>query len=101
MGPARDSGSFTIGAESNGTYKWCLVLTARNGDTLKANYSLTQAPSMTDFSGGIGTITFTGGTGRFKTASSSAKLTAAFLSIYPSNSFLGGRTGPAQVLPAT
>lgn len=83
---------------TNGTYKGCLVLTAANGDTLKANYSLAQVPGTGDFSGGTGTITFTGGTGRFKTASGSAKLTAQFLNIYPSSSFLGGGTGPAQVL---
>jgi hypothetical protein len=93
--------TFTLNKTLNpatGTYHGCLVLTATNGDTLKANYNLVQAPSSTNFSAASGTITFTGGTGRFKNATGSAKVNGSFLGLYPGNSFAGGGTGPLQVL---
>ena len=105
---AHGSGFSTLGAFiftlnktlsfATGTYHGCLVLTATNGDTLKANYILVQANSSTDFGSGSGTLTFTGGTGRFKNATGTAKMTAAFLSVYPASSFAGGGTGPLAVV---
>ena len=91
--------SFTLNKTFNpatGAYHGCLVLTATNGDTLKANYNLVQAPSSTNFSSASGTITFTGGTGRFKNAGGSAKVTGSFLGLYPGNSFAGGGRDPSR-----
>jgi hypothetical protein len=82
---------------STGVYHGCLVLTAPNGDTLKANYQLTQPNSASDFSSASGTLTITGGTGRFKGAAGTLKATGVFLSLYPASSFLAGGTAPAQV----
>jgi len=82
---------------STGQYRGCLVLTAPNGDTLTANYELSQPASTSDFSSGSGTLTITGGTGRFKGATGSLKASGVFLSLYPQNSFLGGKTAPLQV----
>jgi hypothetical protein len=82
---------------STGQYHGCLVLTAPNGDTLTANYQLSQPASVSDFSTASGTLTITGGTGRFKGATGSLNASGVFLSLYPANSFLGGKTAPLQV----
>ena len=78
----------------------CLILTAPNGDTLSAIYDGTEgAPNANNFIvGATGTLTFTGGTGRFRGASGNAHFTADFSTIYPASSFLGGTTAPAQVM---
>ena len=55
----------------------CLRLTAPNGDTLTAIYDGTAGtPNPNHFRDFIGTLTFTGGTGRFEGASGSADFTA-------------------------
>jgi hypothetical protein len=82
---------------STGQYHGCLVLTLPNGDTLTANYLLSQPASTSDFGTASGTLTITGGTGRFKGATGSLKASGVFLSLYPANSFLGGKTAPLQV----
>lgn len=68
----------------------CLTLTSLNGDTLTAIYDLTAgAPNANLFRDATGTLTFTGGTGRFEGASGSADVTAVF-------SRIGGTSNPIQ-----
>jgi hypothetical protein len=68
----------------------CVTLTALNGDTLTAIYDLTQgAPNANLFRDATGTLTFTGGTGRFEGASGNANVTAVF-------SRIGGTSAPMQ-----
>jgi hypothetical protein len=78
----------------------CLMLTAPNGDTLNAIYDGTEGPPNTNnFNTGGGTLTFTGGTGRFRDARGSAHFTAVFSETYPASSFAGGTTtAPLQVM---
>jgi hypothetical protein len=83
---------------STGEYKGCVVLTATDGDTLEATYYLIQPNSTSDFSTGRGSLTITGGTGRFSGATGTLKMTAVFLNLYPANSFLAGGTAPLQVV---
>jgi hypothetical protein len=81
-----------------GAMHGCVILTAPNGDTLNATYDATEGvPNANGFISATGTLTFTGGTGRFQGASGSANFTAVFLGIYPASSFLGGTTAPLQV----
>ena len=83
---------------ATGEYHGCLVLTAPNGDTLKANYHLTQQSSGSgNFSTASGTVSVTGGTGRFRGATGALKATGVFLNQYSSSSFLGGGMAPLQV----
>jgi len=58
----------------------CLTLTAANGDILYATYdgSEPNPPNAHGFRLSSGTLTFTGGTGRFSGASGSATFTASF-----------------------
>jgi hypothetical protein len=58
----------------------CLTLTAANGDILYATYdgSEPNPPNAHGFRFASGTLTFTGGTGRFSGASGSATFTASF-----------------------
>lgn len=94
---AHGSGSSTLGALSfslqktvGPTLHGCLTLTAPNGDTLLAIYDGTQdAPNANNFRDGSGTLTFTGGTGRFQNATGSANFTAVF-------SRIGGTANPIQ-----
>lgn len=78
----------------------CLILMAPNGDTLDAIYDGTEGPSNpNNFNTGTGTLTFTGGTGRFRDARGSAHFTAVFSVTYPASSFAGGTTtAPLQVM---
>jgi hypothetical protein len=77
----------------------CLILTAPNGDTLNAIYDGTEVPpNANNFNTGSGTLTITGGTGRFHEARGSANFTAVFSSIYPASSFIGGTGAPLQVM---
>lgn len=81
-----------------GAMHGCLVLVSPNGDTLTATYDGTEG--VTDPNGfrpATGTLTFTGGTGRFQGAAGTAKFTAVFLALYPHSSFLGGGSSPLQV----
>ena len=82
---------------NTGEYRGCVVLTAPDGDILEANYDLIQPSSTTDFNTGRGSLTITGGTGRFSGATGTLKMTAVFLSLYPANSFVGGGAAPLQV----
>lgn len=95
---AHGSGSSTLGALSFSLQKTvgpttlhgCLTLTTPNGDTLLAVYDGTQgAPNANNFRDGDGTLTFTGGTGRFVGASGTADFTAVF-------SRIGGTADPIQ-----
>jgi hypothetical protein len=82
----------TIGA--GGVLHGCLTLTAPNGDTLEATYAGSGLAANTHlFAPSAGTLTFTGGTGRFKNASGSAVWTAESVVFYVANSWAGG--GPA------
>jgi hypothetical protein len=76
----------TVGPAFHG----CLTLTAQNGDTLTAIYDLTAGtPNANLFRDATGTLTFTGGTGRFEGASGNANVTAVF-------SRIGGTSNPIQ-----
>jgi hypothetical protein len=83
LGPLGFSLQKTFGA---GLYHGCLTLTAPNGDTLTATYDATATapPNANHFAPATGTLTFTGGTGRFSGASGSAHFTAVFAQFYPS-----------------
>jgi hypothetical protein len=60
----------------------CVTLTALNGDTLSATYDGTESVSDPfGFQFGHGTLTITGGTGRFRGASGEVRFTATFSSI--------------------
>jgi hypothetical protein len=62
-----------------GAMHGCITLTAPNGDTLSAIYDGTEgAPNANGFVSATGTLTFTGGTGRFVGAGGSAAFTAVF-----------------------
>jgi hypothetical protein len=100
---AHGAGYSTLGALSFSLHKTveatgplmhgCLVLTAPNGDTLNAIYDGTEgSPNANNFGFGTITLTFTGGTGRFRDAKGSANMTAVFSNFYPASSFVGGGT---------
>jgi len=104
---AHGSGYSTLGplgfslqkTQAGAIFHGCLILTAPNGDTLAATYDAagTAPPNANHFSPATGTLTFTGGTGRFRNASGSATLTAVFDQFYPASSFAGGTgTAPLQ-----
>ena len=106
---AHGAGYSTLGAFSfslqktidvPGAIHGCLVLTAPDGDTLSAVYDGTEGTANANnfIVGATGTLTFTGGTGRFEGSSGSAKFTAVFDSVYPASSFVGGTTAPLQVM---
>jgi hypothetical protein len=95
---AHGNGYSTLGALSFSLQKTivapalhgCLVLTAPNGDTLSAIYDgIGGPPNANNFQHATGTLTFTGGTGRFEGASGSADFTAVF-------SRIGGTAAPVQ-----
>ena len=81
-----------------GLFHGCLTLTAPDGDTLTATYdAVAGAGNANHFVPATGTLTFTGGTGRFRGASGSATFTAIFDQFYPASSFAGGSgTAPLQ-----
>jgi hypothetical protein len=85
--------------DSPGLMHGCVTLTAPNGDTLEATYDGTVgSQNANGFSAATGTLTFTGGTGRFKHATGQANFSAEFLGLYPASSFIGGQAGvPLQV----
>lgn len=95
---AHGAGSSTLGPLSvsinktvtGADYHGCLTLTDPNGDTLSAVYDATQGlPNANNFRDATGTLTFTGGTGRFEGAGGTADFTAEF-------SRIGGTANPAQ-----
>jgi hypothetical protein len=60
----------------------CVTLTALNGDTMSATYDGSEGnPDAFGFQFGAGTLTFTGGTGRFRGAAGTVKFTATFSNI--------------------
>jgi hypothetical protein len=81
-----------------GALHGCLTLTAPNGDSLTAIYDGSGVPgNANNFSSASGTLTFTGGTGRFRGAKGKATFTAVFDNFYPASSFAGGtNTAPIQ-----
>ena len=83
---------------ATGAAHGCLQLTTANGDTLEAIYDLKLGgPNDHQFAlGSDGTLTFTGGTGRFQGASGGAALGSVFTNFYPASSFLGGVSNPIQ-----
>ena len=97
---AHGAGYSTLGAlefslqktQAGPVFHGCLTLTAPDGDTLTATYDAegTAPPNSNHFSPAVGTLTFTGGTGRFRDATGSATFTAVFDGFYPASSFLGG-----------
>ena len=106
---AHGDGFSTLGAlafslqktEAGALFHGCLTLTTPHGDTLTATYDATgtAAPNANHFSPATGTLTFTGGTGRFTSASGKATFTAVFDSLYPEISFASGTgTAPLQGL---
>jgi len=85
--------TLTVGGNMHG----CVTLTAANGDSLTATYAGTiAAPDAYNFSAFSGTLTFTGGTGRFRGATGTADFTAWARFFYPTISFLGGTALPVQ-----
>ena len=87
--------SFTLfKTVGGGVFHGCLTLTAPNGDTLDATYhGGGTAANAHLFAPSAGTLTFTGGTGRFENATGSAVFTAQNVVFYVASSFAGG--GPA------
>lgn len=68
--------------DATGPMHGCVTLTAVNGDTLSATYDGTESdPNALGFQFGTGTLTFTGGTGRFRGVSGKVNFTATFSSI--------------------
>jgi hypothetical protein len=70
--------TFPVGFPA-GTYTGTFKMTAGDGDTLKGKYAATQDFSMSDSNGfgpAQGTLTVTGGTGRFSNASGVLSFTA-------------------------
>jgi hypothetical protein len=95
LGPLSFSLQKTLGA---GLLHGCLTLSTPDGDNLTATYDGTgNASNANNFSSASGTLTFTGGTGRFKGASGRATFTAVFDNFYPCSSFFCGTgTAPLQ-----
>jgi hypothetical protein len=83
--------SFVKTVDIPGPMHGCATLTAPNGDTLAAIYDVTAGPRNSNgFAPATGTLTFTGGTGKFRNASGKAEFTVVFLGLYPGASFPGG-----------
>jgi hypothetical protein len=75
---------------SPGAMQGCATLKSPNGDALYANYAGTiEGPN------GQGTLTFTGGTGRFEGATGSATFKGIFVGLYPTLTIFGGGTIPS------
>ena len=72
-----------------GIMQGCATLKSPDGDALYANYAGTI-----NGSAGVGTLTFTGGTGRFVGATGSAKFTGMFVGLYPTLTIFGGGAIP-------
>jgi hypothetical protein len=85
--------------DAPGLMHGCVTLTAPDGDILNATYDGTEGdPNANGFVTATGTLTFTGGTGRFENAGGQANFSATFFSLYPANSFVGGKAGvPLEV----
>jgi len=99
---AHGNGSSTLGTMAfslikgggGGAFHGCLTLIAANGDVLEATYIGGAGPAnVRGFAPGFGTLTFTGGTGKFANATGSATFTSVNSVFYVASSFAGG--GPA------
>lgn len=79
----------------------CAALTAANGDTLMAIYDGTVgAADSNGFAPATGTMTITGGTGKFQGASGTVNFSAVFIGLYPGSSFTGGPPKPLLYVSA-
>ena len=77
--------------DATGPMHGCVTLTAVNGDALMATYDGTEGdPDDFGFQFGSGTLTFTGGTGRFRGARGTEKFTASFSNIETGSYLLVG-----------
>jgi hypothetical protein len=99
---AHGNGSSTLGRMAfslikgggGGAFHGCLTLMAANGDVLEATYiGGGGAANVRGFAPGFGTLTFTGGTGKFENATGSGTFTSVNSVFYVASSFAGG--GPA------
>ena len=90
--------SFTLFKTGGPTgFHGCLTFTALNGDILEATYvGAAVAPNANNFAPASGSLTFTGGTGRFKNAAGTAVWTAVFDTFYVASSSAGPPVVPAQ-----
>jgi hypothetical protein len=87
--------AFMKTVDSAGPMHGCAALTAANGDTLMATYDGTLgAADSNGFKPATGTLTITGGTGKFQNASGTVNFSAVFLGLYPGSSFTGGPPKP-------
>jgi hypothetical protein len=104
---AHGDGFSTLGAlafslhktQAGALFHGCVTLTSATGDTLTGTYDATGSapPNPNHFAPAAGTLTFTGGTGRFTGAIGKATFTAVFDSFYPELSFASGTgTTPLQ-----
>jgi hypothetical protein len=79
----------------------CLTLSTPNGDSLFATYDAVEGEGNANNFNPTksGKLTFTGGTGLFKSANGMATFTAAFNGLYPASSFVSGTgVAPLQVM---
>jgi hypothetical protein len=76
-------------AGAPGIFQGCAAFRSPNGDALYANYAGTNSGGT-----GFGTLTFTGGTGKFEGATGSATWTGIFVGLYPTLTTFGGGTIP-------
>jgi len=84
-----------------GAMQGCATLTAPNGDYLIAAYQGTAGTGDSNgFTPATGTLTITGGTGRFQGASGKVDFSALFLALYPGSSFAGGPPKPLLYVSA-
>jgi|GraSoiStandDraft_4_1057263.scaffolds.fasta_scaffold339945_1 hypothetical protein len=75
--------------EAPGTMQGCITFKSADGDALYANYG-----GMIAGANGEGTLTFTGGTGRFQGATGIARFRGIFAGLYPLLTIFGGGTIP-------
>jgi hypothetical protein len=84
--------SFALQKTASGApviFQGCAAFRSPDGDALYANYAGTSSAGA-----GSGTLTFTGGTGRFEGATGSATWTGIFVGLYPTLTTFGGGTIP-------
>jgi hypothetical protein len=93
--------SFVKTVDLPGPMHGCATLTAVNGDILTAIYDGTAgAPHGNGFAPATGTLTITGGTGKFQGAKGTLNFTVVFLAENPGPSFTGGPPAPLLYVSA-